>query len=101
MELLLLTCPSVLPCVGVRGRSSYSRPIFSSKSSLTAFLRNLCLQYSWRQLSSPGISGDLFVMSLTNCISDFLSASLILVSRFASYEYAPQGWNDFSEEFFI
>lgn len=40
-------------------------------------------------------------MSLTNCISNFLSAFLILISRFASCEDAPQGWNDFSEGFFM
>lgn len=88
-------------CYGGERRSSPSSPILWAKSSLTSFVRCLCSQCSWRQHSSPGISGDLFVMSLTNCISNFLSAFLILISCFASYEYARQDWNDFSEGFFI
>lgn len=90
----------VLRCGGER-RSSPSSLALWAKSSLRSFVRCLCLQCSWRQHSSPGISGHLFVTSLTNCISNFLSAFLILISYFSSYESAFQGWNYFSEGFFV
>lgn len=90
----------VFRCGGER-RSSPSSLALWAKSSLRSFVRCLCLQCSRRQHSSPGISGHLFVTSLTNCISNFLSAFLILISHFSSYESAFQGWNYFSEGFFV